>query len=146
MRNILLAITMLTLLMAGCAAEQTRGTGNPQFTKHFGGSIFKVTEKELFSVEIASDEKTLKLGNDALGIIIHNAKDEDVEGANIQVSVYIPNETSSADTLHVTEKADGLYTIRKIDLRRKGEWELRVKVKKGDLEDAAVFHFPAPGK
>jgi hypothetical protein len=35
----------------------------------------------------------------------------------------------------------GLYSVRNIDLQREGEWELRIKVKKGDSEDEAVFFF-----
>ena len=142
MRNIILAVTMLTFIMAGCVTGQTRNTGKPQFTKHFEDSIFKVTDKELFSVEISPDRKELGVGDDALGIIIHDANDKDVEGAGLEVSVYIPEESSSPKLLYVAEKAGGLYSVKKIDLGRKGQWEIRVKVKKGNMEDSVVFYFP----
>ncbi len=144
MRNIIGAVALSFFLVAGCVAGQAGQAGRPHFTQHFEGSLFTVTEKELFSVEIAAARKGLDIGSEVLGIIIHNAKDEDVEDANLQVTVHPPGEGGSPDPLPVSQRGGGLYVMKKIDLRRKGEWELRVKVVTDNLQDAAVFHFPGP--
>lgn len=108
------------------------------FTKHFDESLFKITEKGLFSVEILPDEKEYKIGKDVVGIVIHDENDRDVEGAVISITL----EGIAHKSFVVREKGDGLYTISNLDLRGEGYWKLKVKVKKKKIEDEAIFVFP----
>lgn len=68
----------------------------PTFTKHFNESLFNITDKGLFSVEILLDGgKYHKLGKDIIGIVIHNQYDKDVEGANVKITA-MPEDQSGA--------------------------------------------------
>lgn len=113
-----------------------------KFTKHFNESLFTITEKGEFSIEILMDEKEYKIGKDVIGIVIHNARDEDVEGADLAVTARTPDGQAISGSPVVKEKGDGLYTVSNLDLKREGRWELRVAVKKKSIEDSALFVFP----
>lgn len=118
----------------------------PKFTKHRDNSLFKITDKGLFSVEMLLDGKEFKIGKNDVGVVIHGSHDEDVEGAKIHVDLLIhgasPSDHGDVVVLSVTEQKGGLYTIKNLDLQRGGNWELRIKVKKQKLEDGVIFVFP----
>jgi len=145
MKSIFLVVFMTFFLFAGCATNgtsQSPGVAKTKFTKHFDDSLFKITEKELFSVEIITDKKALEIDKNTAGIIIHDRKDTDVEGADIRVTRWLPkNSQGSEETMKVREKGNGLYVIEKLNLLMEGNWELRVKIKKGAIEDSVTFHF-----
>ena len=145
MKSILLVVFMIFFLFAGCATDgtiQSPSVAKTKFTKHFDDSLFKVTEKELFSVEIITDKKEFKIDKKTAGIIIHDRKDTDVEGADIRVTRWLSkNGQGSEEVLAVKEISGGLYTVDNIDLKRGGNWELRVKIKKGNSEDSVTFYF-----
>ncbi len=110
-----------------------------EFTKHFNQSLFKITDKGKFSVEMLLDQSEYKIGKDVVGIIIHDEFDRDVEGATITVSL---DSINSDKPIIVTEKKEGLYTISNLDLKKEGTWKLKIKVKKKTVEDTASFIFP----
>jgi hypothetical protein len=145
MKSIFLVVFMTFFLFAGCATNgtsQSPSVAKTKFTKHFDDSLFKITEKELFSVEIVTDKKEFKIDKTAAGIIIHDRKDRDVENADIKVILWISkNGQGSEETMKVGEKGNGLYVIEKFNLLMGGNWQLRVKIKKGAIEDSVTFHF-----
>lgn len=112
------------------------------FTKHFNESLFKVTENRLFSIEILMDDKEYRIGKNVIGVVIHDARDEDVEGAEIDLTLRDGLGQDIAVTPLVKDKGDGLYTVANVDPRRGGKFELRMKVKKKNNEDSAIFIFP----
>lgn len=118
----------------------------PKFTKHRDNSLFKITDKGLFSVEMLLDGKEFKIDRNDIGIVIHDSHDEDVEGAKIHVELLIhgasPPDHDGVVALSVTEQKGGLYTIKNLDIQRGGNWELRMKIKKQKLEDGVIFVFP----
>jgi hypothetical protein len=59
-------------------------------TKHVEESLFKVTDKGLYSVEVLLFDGNLKVGRNDFDIVIHDMKDEDVEGASVKVIAQIP--------------------------------------------------------
>lgn len=120
--------------------EKEHVKGKIQFTKHFHESLFQITEKGEFSIEILLDEKEYKIGKNVLGVVIHDKHDEDVEGAEINVNVRTTE--GNIESATVQEKGGGLYTIAGVNLQRDGRWELVIKVKKKKIEDSAVFLFP----
>ncbi len=145
MRNsILIIIVLIYYMILGCTTEgmrlQTQSHEKPEFTRHFDDSLFKITEKELFSVEIVTDKKDLKIDKDTIGIIIHNAHHEDVEGADIRISIRRPIQDKT-ELFTAAEKGDGLYIITNVSLQRNNKCELRITIKKGAMEDSAVFGF-----
>jgi len=135
MKIILASSLVLLLATTGCA---------PYFTQHFTDSFFAVAEKQKFSVEIITDKKDLGVEKNTVGFIVHDSNDVDVEHAELTVtSVSLVKGDAGSTAYPVTEKGSGLYTSESLDLGQKGLSELRVKVRKGDIEDIAVFHFEA---
>jgi len=143
MKSNFLVVAAMLFLLIGCTANAVHPeSGKTKFTKHFDDTLFKITEKELFSVEIVTDKKEFKIDKTAAGIIIHDRKDRDVENADIKVILWISkNRQGSEETMKVGEKGNGLYVIEKLNLLMGGNWELRVKIKKGAIEDSVTFHF-----
>jgi len=114
-----------------------------RFTKHFNESLFDISGKAVFSVEILLDEKEYKIGKNVIGIVIHDSHDGDVEGAKITID-YRDIDTAQllSQSPVVKEKGDGLYTAANLDLTNGGNRKLVITVKKGNLEDSVQFIFP----
>jgi hypothetical protein len=118
-------------------------SGKPKFTKHYAESIFKATDKGFFGVEMLLKDKEPKTGVSTLKLIIHDASDRDVAGAEITITPWMPemgHGVSQKPT--VTERGGGLYDVEDLIFIMGGHWELRVKVKKDGIEDSVVFDFP----
>jgi len=111
--------------------------GSSKITKHFNDTLFAVSEKGQVSVEVLLDEKEYKIGKDVIGIVIHDSHDEDVEDANLIVTV-----TGIAEPLKVREKGSGLYLAPSVNLPKEGTWKLSIAVIKKKIEDRAIFAFP----
>jgi hypothetical protein len=114
------------------------------FTKHFKETLFDITAKAEFSIEILLDDKEYnKLGKDVVGIVIHNFHDADVEKAAIIIDFRNPDTGEpAAEKPVVKERGDGLYIVSNLDLKKEGRWKLTITVKKGAIEDSAQFLFP----
>ena len=135
----LITVVVSTFICFGYIAN---ASDNPKFTKHFNESLFNITEKGLFSVEILMDDREYpKLGKDVIGLVIHNAGDKDVDGATIKMTA-APEGQAWTDVPVIKDKGDGLYTVSNINLKKGGKWELRIGVKKALFEDSASFIFP----
>ena len=113
------------------------------FTKHFQESLFDVTEHGKYSIEVLLDDKEYKIGENVIGIVVHDADDKDVVGAEL-VIVHKNLATSeiAPGKLTLTDKKNGLYTVSGLDLKRAGKWELLITVKKAGIEDRVKFVFP----
>jgi hypothetical protein len=139
----------MVLLLLPCnpssAADEGGFAGGVKtiFTKHFQKTLFDVTEHAAYSVEILLDDQEYKIGKNVIGMVIHNAYDADVMGAEItfvlkdlaagKISPVIPT---------VTDKGNGLYIVSGLDLQKEGKWELTITVKKGRIEDRVKFILP----
>lgn len=76
MKAIYLALLIFYLIIPFQAdAHDAHSAKKGVFTKHFNESLFKISEKGLFSVEILMDEKEYKIGKDVVGIIVHDDHD-----------------------------------------------------------------------
>lgn len=149
MNYLILFIQIVFWLFAGIesdlpAASDNVRAGDVKFTKHFNDSIFKVTEKGYFSVEILTGQKELKmLGMNSTGIIIHDNEDEDVEDAEILVeSRILTSGRENTQKMPVTEKGAGLYVLDSAVTETGGLLELKVTLRKDGRDDMAVFAFP----
>jgi hypothetical protein len=124
-------------------ALHTEQPSSGSYTKHYEQSLFKVTEKGLFSVEMVIKEKELKVGVNTLDIIVHDKNDKDVVGADITVVPWMPEMGHGVfEKPVVREMGGGLYSVENIILIMGGRWELRIKVGKGAVEDTVTFDFP----
>ena len=144
--GIISLILCIGLLMMGSVlsthAEQGQGR-KLVFTKHFNESLFDITEKAAFSVEILLDEKEYKIGRDVIGIVIHNSRNQDVENASITVD-YRNTDTGEPEAggTVVKEKGNGLYTVSNLYLNKQGRRKLTITVRKNGVDDSAQFLFP----
>ncbi|MDA8432773.1 MAG: FixH family protein [Nitrospiraceae bacterium] len=132
------ALALVCILLYPVTALAGQG---PQ--RHYKDSLFKVTDKGLFGVEIVVKGDRLKVGPNALDVIIHDKDDRDVAGAELTVTPWMPSMGHGVfEKPVVTERGGGVYSVGNVDLIMGGRWELKVLVKKDGAEDNATFDFP----
>ncbi|HXX56845.1 MAG TPA: hypothetical protein VEI96_02445 [Thermodesulfovibrionales bacterium] len=141
---IVVALLFSLLVRVQAESHENHGpTGKSLFTKHFQDTLFDITGHGAYSVEILLDDKEYKIGKNVIGIVVHDAQDSDVAGAELIISYkHLATNENLTDALHVTDKGNGLYIVSGLDLGREGRRELSVTVKKGNVEDGAKFIFP----
>jgi hypothetical protein len=146
--NSIVGLVMGLLLLAGNPAYATHEGGfaggeKTLFTKHFQNTLFDVTEHAAYSVEILLDDKEYKIGKNVVGIVLHDASNNDVSGAEIALTLkdLVTGENSTVIPM-VTDKGNGLYIVSGLDLQKEGKWELAITVKKGSIEDLVKFILP----
>ena len=120
------------------------GNDHGAFTKHYKNSLFNVSGSGHYSVELVIKEHDLRVGANKLDVIVHNRKNQDVAGAKVDVVPWMPAMGHGvSEQAVVAEQGGGLYRAENVVLSMGGRWELKVKVKKGAVEDTTVFVFPA---
>jgi len=105
-------------------------------------NVAKTTEKGFFHIKLSSEGQLLKNGRNEVDLYITDDKGMSVEGANIEITPWMPEHghgTMWPPT--VTEQGKGLYRVV-IALMMTGHWELKIKIRKGDIGDSTVFNFP----
>jgi len=143
--GMIISVLVFALLAAGPAgaAENNGFVSKSIFTKHFQETLFDITEHAAYSVEVLLDEKEYKIGKDVVGIVIHNAHDEDVKGAELRI--VLKNLTTGEEapsTFGVIDRGNGLYIISNLNLQREGRWDLSITVKKNGVKDRVKFVLP----
>jgi hypothetical protein len=124
--------------------DQKSDYDKARFTKHFNESLFQISGKGEFSVEIMLDDKEYsKLGKDVMGIVIHNKEDKDVEGARLTIVLINDKGKDIAGSPVIKEKGEGLYIVSNLNLPKEGNGQLMVVIKNKDVADVAVFSLPA---
>ncbi len=143
MKNFLLVAIGFIFLLGGLFDKAySQEVKKTKSTKHFNESLFDITGKGEFSVEILLDEKEYKIGKNVIGLVIHNRRDEDVEGAGILIMLTDEKGRNIGGSPVVTEKGSGLYTVAGLDLGKEGRMELKIEIKKKTVIDSALFVFP----
>lgn len=155
MRRILLVVVVSVFLMMGCVATDKTMTGNNEamteghghsdakVTKHFDDSLTKLTDNNLYSLELVVPGKNLMMGVNTIEIIVHHATGGDVAQADLTVTPWMPSMGHGVMQKPViTERGGGLYSIDNVVLSMTGHWQMQVKVAKDSKEDTAVFDFP----
>jgi hypothetical protein len=139
-----LSAFILLVIISGCSAPAMQTHSHKgEFKKHYKESLFQITEKGMFSVEMVIKEHDLKTGVNLVDLIIHDKNDRDVVGAEITVTPWMPDMGHGVfEKPSITEKGGGLYEVGGIVLVMSGHWELRVNIAKDGMEDSTVFDFP----
>ncbi len=137
-------IVILMVFFVSCTAVgEERLQHSEGFTKHYENSLFMVTDKKLFSVEMVIKGKEPVTGVNTMDLIIHSKEDKDVTGASIIVTPWMPDMGHGVfEKPVVSEKGGGLYTVDNIVFIMSGHWELRIDVSENGLQDRAVFDLP----
>ncbi|MDH3391443.1 MAG: FixH family protein [Desulfobulbaceae bacterium] len=155
MERILLVVVVSVFLMMGCVATDKTMTGNNEamteghghsdakVTRHFDESLTKLTDNNLYSLELVVPGKNLMMGVNTIEIIVHHATGGDVAQADLTVTPWMPSMGHGVMQKPViTERGGGLYSIDNVVLSMTGHWQMQVKVAKDSKEDTAVFDFP----
>ncbi len=154
MKRILVLIVALFILLPGCAVKQDttgehmdgageHGHGDVKITRHFDNSLTKLTDNNLYSLELVIPEKELKMGVNSVEIIIHHATGGDVAQAELAVTPWMPAMGHGVSQKpSVIERGGGLYSVDNVIFSMTGHWQLQVRVSKGAKTDTAVFDFP----
>jgi nitrogen fixation protein FixH len=113
------------------------------FTKHFNKTLFDITENAAYSVEVLLDDSEYAIGKDHVGIVVHDASDRDVKGADLAISLKdLATGENAAKAVKVQDKNNGLYIVSGLALAKEGRWELAVTVKKGSVSGGVKFILP----
>jgi len=158
MKRLLLVFVALIFLLSGCAAREDQmaghsaemegmteghGHGDVKVTKHFDDSLTKLTDNNLFSLELVIPDEHLKMGVNTVEIIVHHSTGGDVAQADVTVTPWMPSMGHGVmEKPVVMERGGGLYSVENVVLSMTGHWQLQVKVAKDDKTDEAVFDFP----
>jgi protein SCO1/2 len=105
------------------------------------------SEKGLFTLELATSGKNLKNGVNSLDITVRDKGGKNIEGADLTVTPWFPAMGHGVwDKPVVTASGAGKYRVQNIVTSMDGRWELKIHVKKGALQDVAVFSFDVSAK
>lgn len=112
-----------------------------KFTKHLEESLFQISEKGLYAVEVIMLNQNLKVGRNAFSFAIHDSRDNDVSGAELDiVAIMLENNIEARPGMTFTRS--GVYEVSNLVLTAAGHWELVIRMKIGNNEDKVIFNFP----
>ncbi len=142
--QILLILTFMLFTVTVSAHMKYKPKGKIQgFTKHFEKSLFKITQKGYYSIEMIINGDILKQGSNEVDLVIHDSKDRDVTGAEITIQPWMPEMGHGIDIEpEIVEKGGGLYHVNNLVITMGGHWQFKIMVSKNGISDTAVFDFP----
>jgi protein SCO1/2 len=104
--------------------------------------ILQTTEHVAFTLELAPGRGKLELGPNSFDMTVRDRGGVTVEGAEVAITPWMPMMGHGVwDKPVVTERGGGSYHAENIKIIMSGRWELRVTVRKGTLEERAIFPF-----
>jgi cytochrome c peroxidase len=110
--------------------------------RNYEGSLFKMTDNNLFGIEIKIMEKEPGKGGNKAELIIYDSAGNDVENAEITLVPKNP-ETGHIDSEGlIIEKGGGYYSADNILFSEKDSREIKITVKKEGIKDIVIFNFP----
>ena len=113
------------------------------FTKHFQETLFDISERASYSVEVLLNDKEYEIGKNVIGIVVHDEHDEDVKGAKLSiVHRNLATNENASGALTVEDKGNGLYVVKGLTLQRDGRWELAITIEKDGVRDDVQFILP----
>lgn len=146
MRAILAA---LLILMPVTAAAADSGADHGTFTKHKSGTFFMITAEKHFSIELELEGGELKEGMNTGELVIHDSRDQDVKGAKVTVTPWMPGMGHGVPEVAVVTEKEKMFGSRflleTLMINMGGHWEILVEIEKDGVKDGAVFDFPTVG-
>jgi len=137
------------IMLAGYATSETahgEGEAHAPMTKHYGDTLFKVTDNGEYSVEVLLPDQKVEMGVNKVDIIIHDKNDRDVAGADITVTPWMPSmDHGVMEKPVINEKGGGLYSVTNVVFSMTGEWELRLRISVGSTTDTVAIALPPIG-
>ena len=111
---------------------------------HYEGSLFKITNKGYYSVELLVKNGHYSVGSNTLDLIVHKDVEgnRDVENAIIQVVPWMPMMGHGVrEEPVITERGAGLYSVENVVANMEGPWELRIDIRGEVGRDTVTFEF-----
>lgn len=145
----LFSLILGLMMLAGYATSETahgEGEAHAPMTKHYGDTLFKVTDDGEYSVEVLLPDQKVEMGVNKVDIIIHDKNDRDVAGADITVTPWMPSmDHGVMEKPVINEKGGGLYSVTNVVFSMTGEWELRLRISVGSTTDTVAIALPPIG-
>lgn len=145
----LFSLILGLMMLAGYATSETahgEGEAHAPMTKHYGDTLFKVTDDGEYSVEVLLPDQKVEMGVNKVDIIIHDRNDRDVAGADITVTPWMPSmDHGVMEKPVINEKGGGLYSVTNVVFSMTGEWELRLRISVGSTTDTVAIALPPIG-
>ncbi len=107
-----------------------------------GNAGLTASDSGLFFAEFAPDPDPPVLGDNSLGILLHDADANPVAGAALTLEPFMPEHGhGSSATPAVSEQGDGHYLATSIVYQMMGEWELIIDVEADGKSDRFVLTY-----
>lgn len=128
-----LLVIAAALAFAACGAEEDESPFPLEIESEFG----------LFRATLTPRAEPLVVGSNDFDLRIVSAVDgAPAEGLDLQVTPWMPHhDHGSPSEPTVEEVGGGRYRIRGVAFNMEGEWELRIFVAQGEIEDRIVAAF-----
>jgi len=148
-KTVLLTLTLGLVIWAGCATTETAhddGGTHTSLTKHYGDTLFKVTDNGEYSVEVLLPDQKVEMGVNKVDIIIHDKNDRDVASADLTVTPWMPSmEHGVMEKPVINAKGGGLYSVTNVVFTMTGDWELKIRITEGSTTDTVIIALPPIG-
>lgn len=106
------------------------------------GAISAKSNKGTFNLVMTVRGNELRKGTNSLDINIKDKAGKSVIGAKVTVTPWMPSPGLGVwEKPVITERSGGNYHVDNVSIIKSGTWELKVSVKRGDVEDLALFSF-----
>ena len=103
---------------------------------------FQFTEQSRFGIELLVKD-ALRVGANRPPLILHDAKDQEVEGANVSAAARDPGGTRPDRHLSVTAAGSGRYRLEEWEVDRPREVLLEIRSCTRSAEDRVRLRIPA---
>lgn len=137
LRTVLVVLSIL-LVVPHCPAEAASAAPS----KKGGAALSLESEKGMFRVTLDVDRGGLDIGLNSFFLNVRDKQNRSVDGAEITITPWMPEHGHGVwEKPVVTGRGGGSYSVGNVSLVMGGQWDIRVAVKKGSLQDEAVFRF-----
>jgi len=109
--------------------------------------LVQATGNGAFRLEVSPGGGRLEVGPNSLDLTVRDKEGLAVEGAKVAITPWMPSMGHGVwDKPEVTERGGGKYHVENVKIIMSGRWDLKVTVRKGSLEEPAIFRFDVAGR
>lgn len=139
-KNSFFCIVFIYALCVVCPGNVFSHGKKAKALPHFKEGVTKVSENELFSIEIVTDPVQPKAGKNKVKVYLHDADGRDLEDAKVELEVWNKDKSvASGEKTKTREMGQGEYIVRNVIYDSPGRYELRIRVTKDNDMDRAAF-------
>jgi protein SCO1/2 len=133
-------ILLTLLLLASSLTCYAADTAVPPPAAAPSAAAFSASEQGAFSFQVKLADNGLKNGPNSFELLLRDRSGRPVEGAQLKVTPWMPTMGHGVwEKPVVKELGGGAYHVENVVIIMGGVWELRIAIKKGDLEDRGAY-------